>query len=172
MGSVEHRLLYGHVSTSWGNPYYVQNTCRTPIPTAKDPLNAAAPTCIEVEYAGQAFSNWITYLSNWADVVAAGNGSSDLASRPPPVASLYDNTTVTGSWINLEYNMTETSLRFNRTVNNVSMAMPHAGVFAAARDPLNNIMQPQDLSVRFTQVSGESLLTISRASVNTFSVLL
>ena len=147
MGSVKHQLLAGHVSTSWANPFYVQDTCQTPIPTALDPDNAAT-TCIEIEFAGQAFSNWITYLSTWAEVVASGNGSSNLASRPPPVATLYDNTTVTGSWIDLQYNMTETSLHFNRTVNNISMAMPHAGVFAAARDPINKIMQPQDLSVR------------------------
>lgn len=27
------------------------------------------------------------------------------------------------------------------------MAMPHAGVFSAARDPLNDILQPEDLNV-------------------------
>lgn len=60
---------------------------------------------------------------------------------------MYDNTTVQGSWINVE-NMTEVSARFgSRIINNVSMAMPHSGVFAAARDPLNNIIQPQDLAV-------------------------
>ena len=60
---------------------------------------------------------------------------------------MYDNTTVHGSWIN-QQNMTEVSEKFGgRIINNVSMAMPHAGVFAAARDPINDIMQPQDLNV-------------------------
>lgn len=44
-------------------------------------------------------------------------------------------------------NMTQLSEKFKRTVNNVTMAMPHAGVFGAARDPRNGIVQPQDLSV-------------------------
>lgn len=59
---------------------------------------------------------------------------------------MYDNTTVQGSWINVK-NMTDVSATYGRTVNNVSLAMPHSGVFAAARDPINGIMQPQDLSV-------------------------
>ena len=34
-----------------------------------------------------------------------------------------------------------------RVVNNVSMAFPHAGVFSAAHDPVNKILQPLDLGV-------------------------
>ena len=59
---------------------------------------------------------------------------------------LYDNTTVTGSWMNIQ-NMTLLSNEHHRTMNNVTMAMPHAGVFAAARDSRNGIVQPQDLNV-------------------------
>lgn len=43
--------------------------------------------------------------------------------------------------------MTQLSAKYNRIVNNVTMAMPHSGVFKAARDPRNGIVQPQDLSV-------------------------
>lgn len=61
---------------------------------------------------------------------------------------LYDNTTVRGAWINIQ-NMTELSSKYgHRIINNISMAMPHAGVFTAARDPLNQIMQPETLDVR------------------------
>ena len=59
---------------------------------------------------------------------------------------LYDNTTVKGSWIQV-WNMTEISNHWNRTVNNVTMALPHSGIVKAARDPRNDIIQPQDLSV-------------------------
>lgn len=72
---------------------------------------------------------------------------------------LYDNTTVQGSWIHV-YNTTERSETFKRIINNVSMAMPHAGVFSAARDPLNDILQPEDLNVsmhRSTTVHPSSL---------------
>ena len=88
------------------------------------------------------------YIGTWTESIATGNGSSELNRRPLPSGMLYDNTTVQGSWINIQ-NMTEVSQKYGRIVNNVSMAMPHAGVVAAARDPINRIMQPQDLSVRF-----------------------
>lgn len=61
---------------------------------------------------------------------------------------LYDNTTVKGSWINVQNNsLTQLSANYERIVNNVTMAMPHSGIFKAARDPRNGIVQPQDLSV-------------------------
>lgn len=60
---------------------------------------------------------------------------------------LYDNTTVIGSWLNQSEDMATVSDRFGRIINNISMAMPHAGIFAAARDPINGIRQP-DISVR------------------------
>lgn len=59
---------------------------------------------------------------------------------------LYDNTTVKGSWIH-QSDMGELSSKYDRIVNNVTMAMPHSGVFGAARDPRNGIVQPQDLRV-------------------------
>ena len=66
---------------------------------------------------------------------------------------LHDNTTVQGSWIFVQ-NMTEISKEYSpsnysRIVTNVTMAMPHVGVFDAMRNPINNIMQPQDLEVGF-----------------------
>ena len=93
------------------------------------------------------------YLSNWTYNIARGIGTDDLSKRPMPVAMLYDNTTVQGRWIHVE-NMTNISQNFStsnysRIVTNVTMAMPHAGVFAASRDSINNIMQPQDLNVGF-----------------------
>lgn len=92
------------------------------------------------------FHNYMQYLSNWTDSIASGTGSDDLAKRPAPVAMLYDNTTVQGSWIS-NVDIRNLSQKYSRVVTNVTMAMPHAGVFAAMRDPVNNIMQPQDLEV-------------------------
>jgi hypothetical protein len=89
------------------------------------------------------FHNFQQFRSDWAKSIGEGN----ITSRPNPVGLLYDNTTVTGSWIN-NLNMTEVSARYGRIINNITMAMPHAGVFAAAREPINGIMQPQDLNVR------------------------
>lgn len=97
------------------------------------------------------YHNYMQYLSNWTNITSRGAGSDDLSKRPAPVAMLYDNTTVQGSWISIE-NMTELSKKYSpddydRIVLNVTMAMPHTGVFKAMRDPVNNIMQPQDLEV-------------------------
>ena len=49
--------------------------------------------------------------------------------------------------------MSEDSANFGRIVNNISMAMPHSGIVAAARDPKNGILQPEDLDVRETALS-------------------
>lgn len=87
------------------------------------------------------YHNYQTYLSQWSRLIGEGN----VTARPEAVGLMYDNTTVHGSWIQ-NYNMTELSQKFNgRIINNISLAMPHAGVFGAAREPINNIMQPQDL---------------------------
>lgn len=60
---------------------------------------------------------------------------------------LFDNTTVLGSWISKEWSDMEWSYnQFGRVIDNVTMAMPHAGVFAAARHEQNKIMQPENLA--------------------------
>jgi hypothetical protein len=76
---------------------------------------------------------------------------------------LYDNTTVTGSWVQTNSsgfsNISAAYTEHNRIINEVTMSMPHAGVFSAAHDPKNGILQPQDLeglgeySVRASVVS-------------------
>ena len=43
-------------------------------------------------------------------------------------------------------NTTAAYLKYNRIINNVTMSMPHAGVFSAAHDPKNGILQPEDLA--------------------------
>lgn len=73
--------------------------------------------------------------------------SSNLTERPRPVGTLYDNTTVTGSWVQTDSsNMTTAYERYNRIVNNVTMSMPHAGIFSAAHDQINGILQPEELA--------------------------
>lgn len=71
-----------------------------------------------------------------------GNGtSSELNKRPGPSGLLWDNTTVAGSWIEVQ-DMAMLSKKYGRMVNNITMAMPHGGIPAAARNPRNNIKQP------------------------------
>ena len=87
------------------------------------------------------------YLSDWTNATANGEMASELGNRPRVPAILYDNTTVKGSWVDVQ-NMEEVSVKYNRTINNVSLAFPHPGVAAAAQVPSNRILQPADLSVR------------------------
>ncbi|KAF7158923.1 hypothetical protein CNMCM5623_004102 [Aspergillus felis] len=145
MGPVEPRVLVGNVSTEFANPYYLETHCSTPVPQAMDP-EAAGSTCLDLELVGQAYHNYQAYISAWSDLAKSSNWtSSNLASRLPPTGSLYDNTTVTGSWIDIG-NMTELSLKHGRMVNNVTAAMPHGGIIAAATDPRNGIRQPVDVT--------------------------
>ncbi|MCJ1248653.1 hypothetical protein MMC30_005871 [Trapelia coarctata] len=141
LGPVEERTLYGRVSSPFANATYIANNCQTPV-SSMDRENSPE-SCIEIEHAGQAFHSFMQYMGVWASNIDSGKVSADLKKRPLPVGMLYDNTTVQGSWISVS-DMPAVSQKYGRIVNNVTMAMPHSGVFAAAMEPLNQIMQPQD----------------------------
>lgn len=176
MGEWDRRLLYGKVATIFANEVYIGQNCQTPISASVDEEYSGS-TCTAIQHSGQSYvvrtrmmlcrlmlkahryHNYMQYLSNWTSNIAAGQGSNDLSKRPVPLAQLYDNTTVTGSWISIQ-NMTElsqqySSSNYSRTVTNITMAMPHAGVFRAMRDPINNIMQPLDLEASLPCRSGD-----------------
>jgi hypothetical protein len=68
-----------------------------------------------------------------------------MAKRPPGFGLLYENTTITAQWINI-VNTAEVSKRYGRAINNVSLAMPHTGVFEAAHSSRNGILQPEELN--------------------------
>ena len=99
-----------------------------------------------IEHSGQAYHNYAQYLANWNEAVKANNGSGLVKERPIPVGMLYDNTTIEGTWIE-EVDMAAVSDQYDRIVNNVTLAMPLSAVFGAARNPINKILQPQDLDV-------------------------
>ncbi|RAK96163.1 uncharacterized protein BO80DRAFT_392328 [Aspergillus ibericus CBS 121593] len=145
MGPVQPRLLQGNVSTHYSNVNYIEKTCQSPITATVDP-QSRGETCQALEVAGHSNHDYYQFLQGWAEMLKAGNNTSTaLVHRPQPHALLYDNTTVTGRWIEI-VNTTAVSERYNRVVNNVTAAYPHGGLFAAARDPANNIQQPVDLS--------------------------
>lgn len=60
---------------------------------------------------------------------------------------LYDNTTVTGSWVYTNTSdVTSSFTKYGRVINNVTMSLPHAGVVAAAHATQNGILQPEELA--------------------------
>lgn len=84
-------------------------------------------------------------MAEWDKAAANGNGTTKQEKRPPGFGLLYENTTITAQWISI-INTTEVSKRYGRPINNVSLAMPHAGVFEAAHSPRNDILQPEELN--------------------------
>ncbi|KAF2130877.1 hypothetical protein P153DRAFT_286938 [Dothidotthia symphoricarpi CBS 119687] len=135
-------IMAGSIRSDFANIDYVKAMCETPIRTDKEYSGA---TCVQIEHAGQGYYNYQRYLAGWDVAASNGNGSSDQRERPPGFGLLYDNTTVTAQWINI-VNTTEISKQHGRVINNVSLAMPHSGVFAAAHDQRNGILQPEELN--------------------------
>lgn len=147
-GKNETRMLSGLVSASYANSLFLADNCATPISTITDPSDSGT-TCLQLEHAGQGFHNLDTWLGAWASRIARGDTAVDNTTfglRPPPVAVLFDNTTVRGQWITPSgEDITKDSKNAGRLIQNVTMAMPHANVFHAVRNPNNKILQPDDI---------------------------
>ncbi|KAJ5151968.1 hypothetical protein N7492_010263 [Penicillium capsulatum] len=145
MSPMETTTIWGKVSASFGNSKYLAEDCHSPVPLSVDP-EARNTTCLQMSHAGTAYHNYNQWITSWADLVTSGKQTSDqLRTRPLPTGSIWDNTTVTGSWIEID-DLEASSKKHNRMVNNITMAMPHGGVPAAAMDPKNNIRQPNEAS--------------------------
>lgn len=141
------KLMYGDVLTSYGDVQYIAANCKTPITTSQDPANSAL-TCLNIELSGQGYTNLNGFMENWSN--EATNGSDLLKwmeNRPIPTSNLYQNTTAIGNWVDTQYSdMSQSYLKYGRIINNITMTMPHAGIFAAARHEKNNIDQPVGLA--------------------------
>lgn len=109
-----------------------------------------------------AYHNSQAFLETWAAIKKSGTGVSTnlsasglangkdlngLPPRPQAPGMLFDNTTVQGSWVATNSSdMTANYHKWGRIINNVTLAMPHAGIFSAARNQQNGILQPEDLA--------------------------
>ncbi|OAG44754.1 hypothetical protein AYO21_01244 [Fonsecaea monophora] len=152
-GPLEDRTLWGQVAASYANSIYLAQSCETPVQEDPDPDGVGphpeGDTCLQIDYAGQSFHNFKSFMSDWRERLNVGNLSLDqssISSRPAPVATLFDNTTVQGQWITpSNESILADSEKWSRLVQNVTLAMPHANLFNAARDPRNRILQPEDL---------------------------
>ncbi|KAJ5880816.1 uncharacterized protein N7473_011869 [Penicillium subrubescens] len=145
MGPKVNTILSGKVYTSFGNVEYLSLNCKSPIPQSMDPW-ARNETCLQMVHVGQAYHNYEQWITAWTNFIGSGNDTSNrLDSRPKPTGSMWDNTTITGSWIET-MNLTDLSQKHGRMVNNITMAMPHGGIPIAAMDENNDIRQPQDAS--------------------------
>lgn len=84
LGPTESRIMYGKVATSFANADYIENHCNTPIPAAMDPVDNGT-TCIQIEHSGQAYHNYMQYLTTWVNNVSSKNTSDNLRHRPDAV---------------------------------------------------------------------------------------
>lgn len=134
--------MQGLVKTIWANPTYLGANCGTPITAKEDEI--AGNTCLQIQYAAHSYYNYQRYISDWSTISRNGNGTSDPVHRPKGFAMIFENTTVTSPWIDLEYSdVASNSEKHQRIINNVTLALPHAGVPGAAWDSVNNILQPE-----------------------------
>ncbi|KAK5937581.1 hypothetical protein PMZ80_010201 [Knufia obscura] len=146
-GQNETLTMFGEVKSSYANAIYLSDACSTPITEQMDP-DAHGTTCLQIDFAGNAFRNLDTWLATWHNRAKSSENVEELSAspRPPPVAILYENTTVYGQWITpSKENITADSEAHGRLFHNVTLVMPHANVFHAARSPKNQILQPEDL---------------------------
>ncbi|GJC98039.1 hypothetical protein ColKHC_06865 [Colletotrichum higginsianum] len=137
-GGWESKTLSGYVLASYANPPFARERCQTPLRDS-DPAG--------VDTAGP-YRNLMSFLGDWDAINKNGTSATvDISQRPVGTALLYDNTTLTSAWIEVNFsNATKNYEEHGRVVNNVTLAMPHPSVYDAATNPVNKILQPNDLS--------------------------
>lgn len=122
------RDLQSYIMASYANVEYVKDSCATPITTAFDPTDAGA-SCVAIQDSGNSYHNLLAFMSTWRDISYNGSGTSrDMAYRPISQALLYDNVSMSGSWVEVEYSDPVKNFETHkRIINNVSLALPHPG---------------------------------------------
>lgn len=137
-----HQLM-SYVKTSYANSLYIESKCATPISVAMDEMYSAE-SCFDIQNAGNSWPDILNFVSEWAYTT---NTSMDMVDRPRVESMLYDNVTVYGTWIETQSsNVSQSFAEWSRIINNVSLAMPHPGVYTAAvNESMNHILQPSDL---------------------------
>ncbi|KAI1495184.1 hypothetical protein F5X96DRAFT_205986 [Biscogniauxia mediterranea] len=145
-GSWQPQELQGLVQGSYANPYFIKSTCATPIDLNMDNMSSAA-SCLDVQYSGQSYNNLLTFMREWAKIHSGSSSTTDkIKDRPTGRHNLFDNTTIISTWIETEFDdPAESFNEHRRIINNVTLAVPHPGVYTAATDPINEILQPSDL---------------------------
>lgn len=146
MGTWEDKPLSGPYFTSYGSIKYAMKNCPI-LFGGKDPIAADREACISVAFCGQSYRDLLDFMATWSKVYENGTSKlTDMKDRPRPTSLLYGNMTMTASWIETQHsNVTASFEKYGRIINNVTMAMPHPGVYAAAKSAKNNILQPDDL---------------------------
>ena len=144
-GEWESKELSAHIRASYANPEWVKMVC--PSVLGDEDEQYAAESCMNIQFSGQSYRNLRNYMQVWTAINDNGTEALDkLEDRPGGTTLLFDNTTLTGDWIETGAGDVAANFeRYSRIVNNVTLAMPHPGVYGAAMDKINGILQPSDL---------------------------
>jgi hypothetical protein len=131
------KTLVGSVSSDFAFSSSIE---RCP-PTFNGPRSHMS--CDRIEEAGENYYNLATFLSNWKKMDKSNDSALlDQHQRPSWIGVPYANATVIPQWINI-INTTEVSKKYQRVINNVSLAMPHIGIYNAVHDQ-RNVMPQSD----------------------------
>ncbi|KAH7061251.1 hypothetical protein B0J12DRAFT_542169, partial [Macrophomina phaseolina] len=141
LGPLETKIMRADVVTEWANHMYLGYNCESPIPLSEDRRFRNA-TCLDISYAAQAYHDYQRYLAEWDYRSKNKNQTigTTTESRVPGYSQFHSDIQVNGTWLHITV-----SEHNGRVINNVSLAMPHAGVLGAATDDRNNILQPEEL---------------------------
>ncbi|KAL8371680.1 hypothetical protein RB595_001468 [Gaeumannomyces hyphopodioides] len=144
-GNWGQRTLTGQIAASYANPDYMRKQCKTPV--RGDDVASSGESCLNIHFSGTSYHNLMEFMAAWE--IISSNGSNleqQLASRPHGTANLFPNTTLVSAWIDTDKgNVTRELEKHSLIINEVTLAMPHPGVYFAATDPVNGIPQPRDL---------------------------
>ncbi|KAM5353641.1 hypothetical protein ACJ41O_000291 [Fusarium nematophilum] len=146
-GSWQSRELEGYVRASYANAQYVSHDCPYLFDMNDD--SHAAESCMNVQFSGQSYRNLLNFMTRWTHISHNDTRDvpNDLKRRPTGNTLLFDNTTMMSTWIETEHgNVTAQYEETGRIINNVTLALPHPGVYGAATLPDNGILQPDDLA--------------------------
>jgi hypothetical protein len=133
MKSMGVQSIPADVNTGFLNTTYMQRSCPSQVSVDQDP--AALSSCNDVQLAGSVFRDLMTYLNNFQATIGEKNKDMSIVHhRPSPLGQFNDMYSVRGEWLHDPQNPNAPVVfqKNGRTVNNVTMLLPHAGVVAAA----------------------------------------
>ncbi|EOA84484.1 uncharacterized protein SETTUDRAFT_111827 [Exserohilum turcica Et28A] len=142
----EKQTLAGEVAGDFSSTLQAKDTCLKAWPDVGDQAWGGS-TCLAVKWSSLCGRNFVRYMASWDDNKAQDNPpwmSDRLDQRLPIFAALDNNITVTTAWLD-SHDVKTASEKAGRIINNITIAVPHRGVPAAARFSKNDILQPEDL---------------------------
>ncbi|KAH6687758.1 hypothetical protein F5X68DRAFT_239145 [Plectosphaerella plurivora] len=146
IGDWERREMLGKARSTYANPLFAAWQCRTPL-WGMDPVEAGG-SCLNMQYSADSYGFLMPYLAAWDDFKRADiNQPTEMHVRRGIRTTLQENVTLVAKWVETENSdVLGSKEQYGRIINNVTLAIPHPGLYSAATDKTNKIMQPQELS--------------------------